>query len=175
MTDPVQVLKALSACCERVFVGSHYHDEQRLRSVSEKGAFISKFTNPGWNLPTEQSEREVAYERDGFTCTYFKHLYNVTPEEQADPDKHHHHGLEMHAVLLRKDDIVRCLEHFGMEVLEVIDSPDADRGPFVEIIAQRKTLGRPSQLRRAAALVGGQTLSFGARLARALRWFGRGR
>ncbi len=137
MLDPVRLLQLVAEKSERCFIGTHYYDEARLRAVSGRGRTINGIGNPLWNIPETREEREKPYERDGFRCVYYKHRYNVTQEEQENPDTHHHHGLDLHAYFMQRDDIVRCLEHFGLEVLDVVDEPETGRGPYVGIIAQR--------------------------------------
>ena len=165
MTDPVRVLQLIAQTSDRCFIGTHYYDDERLRGVARRGETICGIANPNWNLPEATAEREIPFNAHGFGCTYFKHLYNVTEQQQEAPDKHHHHGLSSYACFMKKDDIVRCLEHFGMEVVEVRDEPDAERGPYVGIIA-RKRVARLSRDRLDLLFLVRQASSLATRILR---------
>ncbi len=141
MVDPVRLISLAAKNSDRLFIGTHYYDEELLRWVGTKQEKLCGIANPNWNMPADS---ETSYAKFGFECNLYQHNYNVTIESQMDPDKNHHHGIEMHAYFMKKDDIVRAIKHFGMDVIDVVDMPNLERGPYVEIIAASSLSDLPS-------------------------------
>jgi hypothetical protein len=118
MTDPVELLRLVGLATPRVYLWTHYYDEDLVR---RNPALVGKFT-----------ERSRA-ERAGFAHTLHRYDYQAAarvPGFCGGPAPSSH--------WMTRDDILGCLRHLGWTDIRVgFEMPDHPHGPCFAIVATR--------------------------------------
>lgn len=131
MTNPIRLLELLAKSCDRIAIASHYFNESMLHYDPRKDT--SGLGDAVWNIVDPKGED---FTHAGIKVKYFKYQYAGSRYLN---DVYAHGGPEAYACLMRVDDIVRILNHFGMKIVgEINDDPEGPRGAHVFLTAERK-------------------------------------
>ena len=134
MEDPVRILELICRKAKRVAIATHYFDPSILTydpKVDQSG-----LPTAIWNFPNPEGE-ERSYA--GKTIKYYKYFYATNKEGH---ETYGHGGTEMFANMITRNDLFMLLDHFGMRLVgDIRDEPQGARGPFINLVAERKTNG----------------------------------
>jgi hypothetical protein len=111
MQDPFELIRAMAARTDRIFLWSHYFDP-----AEPKGP-------PTLTTPVT---------RDGLELTYYQHDYGVDPAKAP-----FWGGVTPLVSWMGRDDIVRCFEHFGFEFTTILDDRELAAGHALTAAAKR--------------------------------------
>ena len=118
MRNPVETIALAARAADRLFLWTHYYDEEIIRS--------SELLSPRFTT-TEQSSY------DGFEHTLHRFEY-----ESALQLKGFCGGSAPHSNWLSRKDLTAALEHFGWQVKAVsFDTPDHPHGPALALVATK--------------------------------------
>jgi hypothetical protein len=115
MENPFGLIKAIAQHTDRVFLWTHYYDP---------------------DVPTCAGHIPKAANCDGVELTFYERSYGDT----SNTDKFWG-GIMPSASWLRKDEIVRCFEHFGYRLTVHEDNRIEEAGPWITATALRQPTG----------------------------------
>lgn len=118
MVEPVELIKFMSKVSDRVFIWTHYYDQNIVRSRKE---LAHKFNDP----------MTIEYDGESYECATqsYKDALNW---------KGFCGGPKSVSKWLTKDSIIRALSHYGLSEIEInFDATDHPNGPAFAICAQR--------------------------------------
>lgn len=120
MQNPVELIALLThRCLEHLFFWTHYYDEA---IISANPVLSCKFN--------DSTQSEYA----GFQHTLYRQEYQSALEWNGFCG-----GSAPVSAWMTRDDIIRCLEHFGFEVQGInFEQPDHPNGPAIALIAKRQ-------------------------------------
>jgi len=130
MPDPIRFLELLTLRADRIAIASHYFNDGMLKYKPDHD---NSGLGPAiWNFVPKAGELHA---HGGISANYYKYHYTNSVYVN---ETFAHGGPKPFANMLRKDDIIRVLQHFGMTIVgEVNDDPNGPRGAHVFLIAQR--------------------------------------
>jgi Protein of unknown function (DUF1698) len=117
MEDPFELIKAVAARTDRVFLWTHYFDP---------------------NVPVVPGRHPKQVYCDGLQLTFYEQVYGNTSYSKF------WGGNMPTASWLTKEDIERCFRHFGFELTVVEDNSRHRHGPCVTATALRRTGAAPT-------------------------------
>ena len=120
MQNPAELISLLARCCsEHLLIWTHYYD----------GAIIS--SNPAL-APKFKSSTQNEY--DGFKHTLYQQEYQSALNYSGFCG-----GSAPTSCWMTQVDIVRCLQHFGFDVVGTsFEQPDHQNGPAMALIAKQR-------------------------------------
>ena len=122
MLNPEELIELLSKKTNRLFIWSHYFDENIIRKngdLSKKFPNVTSATQAGFAHSLYRQEYQSALEWKGF-CG----------------------GNNPYSNWLTRDDILNCLRYFGYDDIRIgFDHPDHPNGPAFALVALRYYLG----------------------------------
>lgn len=121
MCNPVELIALLASRCRgHLFLWTHYYDEELV-------------TRNPWLA--HKHRRQTPAEYEGFHCTLYRYEY-----QEARHTSTFSGAGAPYSHWMRRDDLLGCLEHVGLEVLRVgFDEPEHKGGPALALIARRAT------------------------------------
>ena len=119
MQNPAELIALLSRCCKgHLCLWTHHYDAT---IISSSPRLASKFT------------QESSQDFNGFRHTLYRHEYQAALEWSGFCG-----GSAPTSNWMTREDIVRCLRHFGFEIVGVaFDQPDHVNGPALALVARR--------------------------------------
>lgn len=130
MEDPIRILELLAKRADRIVIATHYFNEN-MRSYSAS-ADKTGLPSAVWDF---EPNAGVPHTHGGIAANYYKYIYAYDPESNA---TYGHGGVKPFANMMKNDDILRVLKHFGMTIVgHVHDDPAGMRGAHMSFVAQR--------------------------------------
>lgn len=130
MEDPIRLIEMIAKRSERLALATHYYSPEILAIDSRLDS--SGMPPVSWKLvPNRQTLHDVG----GFEVTYYAHEYTGNID---DHETFGHGGILTYANFMTREDIVRVLEFYGFQILELVDSPQGPRGPFLSLVGRKK-------------------------------------
>lgn len=136
MSNPVELVALISRVTNRVYMWTHYYDQERVLSTPD---LALRFSGAG---PIEYG---------GFECTAYYHHYD---EKQLGWEGFCG-GLRPSTCWLSRESILRCLRYFGFnDILVGYEDPNHSHGPAFALVAAKRllpiltTIGRAGQFGR---------------------------
>jgi len=118
MSDPVNLIALLSAWTDRIYFWTHYYDRDIVLQTAHLRHNFSK-----------ESQRSVL----GFDHTLHKQEYGSSLQT-----KQFCGGSQSFSNWMNREDIVRCLKHFGFKDLRIAhEQRDHPHGPCFSVLAQK--------------------------------------
>jgi hypothetical protein len=115
--DPIQLIRLLSEHTDVAFVWTHYYD-----------AFLD-----GPRIERQCFVRRPAVALHGFECDLFRLDYDAYL-----PSVKYRGGVDDYAHWMQRDDILRCLRHFGLSDISIAaEQLDHVYGPNMNLVARR--------------------------------------
>jgi hypothetical protein len=118
--NPAELIQLAAKVAPRLYLWTHYYDADIVRSNREWD----------WRFPSSK-----AAQFQGFNHTLYRHEYGPALGWQGFCG-----GTNPYSHWLSREDLLRCLEHFGWKVrATAFDQPDYPNGPALALIAERSS------------------------------------
>src|SRR5262249_7347441 len=115
--EPIACIKRMAARSDRVFIWTHYYQD----------GMDSDRVKAGFFRPAARAEL------DGFQCDLFRLDYDAYAKHVK-----YRGGIDEYAHWMRKEDLLACLEHFGLgEIRIAFDRTEHLYGPNLALLARR--------------------------------------
>lgn len=119
MTSPVEVLSLIASCADQVYIWTHYYDEEIIKA---NGVLKGKFSQT----------KTADYKGFGHTLHRYEYLSSLEWSGFCGGSSEFSHWLS-------RADILKCLEYFGLNDIEVgYEEPEHPNGPSFALVAKRK-------------------------------------
>ena len=120
-TRPLDLLEAISKVTTKVFIHTHYYDEQMIAANPE----LKSYFNP---------RKNEFHERDGFKVELFYKSYKGSNRGAMFSG-----GAQDYSFWLKKEDIFAFLKRLGFSKITIeVDTPDHSNGPGICFLAEKE-------------------------------------
>ncbi len=118
MTNPVELISLIANVSDRVYLWTHYYDEQIIKNNSQIAFKFPEFSSNNYQ---------------GFQHTIYKYDY-----EKALDFAGFCGGSNPYSNWLTRDDIIGAFNHFGLGNIKIhFDNPNSVNGPSISLVASR--------------------------------------
>jgi len=118
MKDPVKLIADISGVTDRVFIWTHYYDDQVIKNRKDL---------------TEKFNGKYQIEYNGFNCELYKQEYLSALGWAGFCG-----GMNDFSYWMKKEDIISCLKHFGFnDISTEFDDPKHQNGPSFALLATK--------------------------------------